>query len=159
MTFRDFPHSFVFVRRTATVVVRSAKLWALCAALGSVLCACPNSGPDIAPERREAAREISLGAAIVDDLDVDRDPNDWVYFTIPSPGAVVIEVRFDNPEANGTVDLTGEQGNLMGSLRQEPDKPIEKISITLEPGRYYLHVRLQENRSDYTLQASFNSLE
>ncbi len=108
---------------------------------------------------RAGAKEVSVGATIFDDIDVDKgDTTDWKYVTVPSRGVVTMKITFDNPKALGQMIVTDERGQVLSIYKDENRRVLDNITFKGETGRYYMQIFAEENASSYSLEVTFSSL-
>jgi len=114
------------------------------------------SGPD---KDRTGAKEISLGATIIDDVDPDiGDSTDWKYVTIPGPGIITIAVSFDNPKALGELTVTDERGQVQSVYNDKSRGILDNITFKGQAGQYFLRIAASSEGSSYTVEVNYEAL-
>ena len=114
------------------------------------------SGPD---KDRAGAKEISIGATIIDDVDpLAGDSTDWKYVTIPGPGIITIAISFDNPKALGEMAVTDLRGVVLSVYNDEARGILDNITFKGETGQYYLRIAASEESTSYTIEVIYEAL-
>ncbi len=113
------------------------------------------SSPD---KDRTGAREISLGATIIDDVDpTSGDSTDWKYVTIPGPGIITIKVSFDNPKAFGEMWVTDSRGQVLSVYNDKSRGILDNITFKGQSGQYFLRVAAEAQGTSYTIEVNYEA--
>ena len=108
---------------------------------------------------RQNAQEVSLGTSVIGVVDVRAgDTSDWKYFVVPAVGVVTVLVSFDQHEAYGELVFTDERGQTLSTFQDEKRQLLDKITVKVEPGKYYLRIFANREATDYTLTVTFDPL-
>lgn len=150
------------------------------AALLALACAACEPDPNrqsSEDQSRLAALELPLNRVVIDSVDLTNgDKTDWKYFTINSPGLVVVTVNFDNEEAGPNATMHNAVGQVMSELVISEDSEdddesgsdeegssnntkLRQLSFQAEPANYYLQFWVDDLRSDYTVEVKYSERE
>jgi hypothetical protein len=82
----------------------------------------------------------------------DGDSTDWKRFGVPHTQTITINVYWDNPDIDATLDLRNVFGISMEKVSHSRGERQTTISEELADGEYFLEIRARSGSSVYTLE-------
>jgi hypothetical protein len=105
-------------------------------------------------EMRGGAEAVDLGIAFDDRVSASHgDATDWKVLELKDGGEVTIQIWWDDPEIEATLQVRGEQaGKLAGLAHQEGARTDKLGPLKLPAGKTYIEIKAESGGSVYTLE-------